>query len=454
MSEILNNAQKILNSQTARQELTNAEIYIEKKTVTNVRMERGQVRIGQQQQTWGGAIRALVKKGIGFATFTAPTDGMKAMETAIASAKVAPQNPHATIPEPKAVSQIKGTFDKRILNLPQEAFQEKIIAMKNILDEKKPHGSLAQVQTMVHEVAVANLNGIAASSKSTKIQMEIEVDLKKDGLISVGIDEAISPTLPLTKTPEEVVEEAWILARKQLTPAKVGRETLPVILHPLAVREIFGWPFPPEVLGSNVVKGASPFIDKVGEVIATTSLTVVDEGLAPESFYPFPFDDEGVPKQNTTVIKNGVLKSFLYDSKSALEAETDSTGNCGRFARYDGRSYLYMPTSATHNLKIQPGKSTVKELMDVKRGIYFFYPIGAHSANESSGEFNVLPYIAFLIEDGELVGGLKKFILTSTIPKILKQIDLIGNDLTYTSIEWNHQMSSPHIRLRDADIIV
>jgi PmbA protein len=416
-------------------------------------MERGEVRMGQQQETWGGAVRVLVKKGIGFSTFTSLDTGLKAMSAAIASAKVAPQNPHAVIPEKMSTKTISGTYDKKVQELPPEIFQEKILEIKKVLDEKNPHGSLAEVKTSLHEVSVTNLNGVTKSAKATKLLVEVEVNLKKEETISVGTHEELSSTVDLKKTPEEITRSAWKMAEKQLNTVKITKETLPVILHPLAVREIFGWPFPPEILGSNVVKGASPFIDKIGKSIASPMVTIVDEGLDPNSFYPFPFDDEGVPKRNNTVIEKGVLKSFLYDSKTALEAKTESTGNCGRFGRYEGRSYRFMPTCATHNLKILPQNGTLDEMLDVKRGIYFVYPIGAHSANSSSGQFNVLPYIAFLVEKGELVGGIKKFIMTSTIPEILKKIDLIGNEVEHTSIEWNHQMNSPPIRLADIDII-
>ncbi|MHA2059723.1 MAG: TldD/PmbA family protein [Candidatus Ranarchaeia archaeon] len=453
MSDILKDAEKILNSQSKNDILTNAEVYLERNVVTRMRMERGEVRMGQQQEIWGGAVRALVKKGIGFATFTSPETGLKAITAAITSAKVAPQNPHATIPEKKPTTNIGGTYDKRVQELPPESFQEKILEIKNVLDEKKPHGSIADVRTSLHEVALTNLNGITETAKATKLVVDVQVNLKKEENISVGTHEELSSTIEMKRTPEEVTTLAWEMAEKQLNTVKITKETLPVILHPVAVREIFGWPFPPEILGSNVVKGASPFIDKIGETVASPVVTIIDEGLDPNSFYPFPFDDEGMPKQNNTVIEKGVLKAFLYDSKTALEAKTESTGNCGRFGRYDGRSYRFMPTCATHNLKILPQKGTLDEMLDVKRGIYFVYPIGAHSANSSSGQFNVLPYIAFLVEKGELIGGIKKFIMTSTIPEILKKIDLIGNEVEHTSIEWNHQMSSPPIRLADIDII-
>ena len=172
MNDILNDAEKILNSQSKNKMVTNAEVYLERKIVTKVRMERGQVRMGQTQQTWGGAVRALVKKGIGFATFTSPETGLKAIVAAIASANVAPQNPHATIPEKMSIQSMSGTYDKKIQDLPPEVFQEKILEIKNVLDEKKPHGSLAQVQTTLHEVAITNLNGVAEFAKATKLLVD------------------------------------------------------------------------------------------------------------------------------------------------------------------------------------------------------------------------------------------------------------------------------------------
>jgi len=453
MSILLNDAQKLLRSQSENQEITNAEVYIEKKTESRIRLERGEVNVGIQKHIWGGAIRVLVKKGIGFSTFTNMENGKQAFESAIANAKIAPQNPYATIPDVKETKPLDGGFDKRIANLVPEDLNEKIMEIKNTLQEKKTHGNSASIRTVIHEIAISNLNGIALSGNSTKMTLGAEITLKKEDNISAGYAETISKTIDFEKSPEELVLESYDLAEKQLIVSKVSTEKLPIILHPIAVREIFGWPFPPEILGSNVVKGASPFIGKIGERIAPDIISIVDEGLNKESFYSFKFDDEGVPRQNNTVVDKGILKMFLYDSKSAMEAKTESTGNCGRFGLYDGRSYQFMPSCATHNLKFQPGDMKKEEMFDIKRGIYMVYPIGAHSANPANGKFNVLPYIAFLVENGEIVGGLKKFILSSTIQEVLNKIDSVGDKIENTAIEWNHQLSSPYIRLSDVNVI-
>jgi predicted Zn-dependent protease len=157
------------------------------------------------------------------------------------------------------------------------------------------------------------------------------------------------------------------------------------------------------------LKKASPFVGKEGKKIATKELSLIDRGLNPMAFYPAGFDDEGTPRHNVSVVKDGVLKTFLYDATSAKEAGKKSTGNSGRFSVYDRRSYVYPPSCATHDLTVQKGDSKLEEMItDIKRGIYLIYPIGAHSGNVASGSFNVAPYICFLIEGGEVVGGVKK----------------------------------------------
>jgi len=335
-----------------------------------------------------------------------------------------------------------------------EDMVETLTVVQNIFDDKRVHGSVAVMEVLRHDIAIANTQGVEHKSRATQLALGLECFTKSGDVIGVGIGDARSPTIQLPISVEEMARKTLDDAILNLDLRKVSSGIMPVVLHPIGVRELFGWVFIPEILGHNVVKGVSPFAERLGESIASDIVTLTDKGTSPLAFYPSSMDDEAVPRQDVNVIREGVLESFLYDSTSAKEARVESTGNCGRFRAYDGRSYAYPPTCVTHELMFQTGSAGFKEMLeDVKLGVYILYPIGAHSGNVANGEFNIAPYSSYLIEKGELVGGLKKFIFSSSTPEILKKIEIIGKDLQRNAIAFNHQVSSPHVLLSDVKIV-
>jgi TldD protein len=69
--------------------------------------------------------------------------------------------------------------------------------------------------------------------------------------------------------------------------------------------------------------GATPF--DVGDRIGPESLTVSDV-VRPGSWTARAFDAEGKPTQPVTLVENGVVRNFLYDTVSAIEEEAHPAG--------------------------------------------------------------------------------------------------------------------------------
>lgn len=451
---LLEQASNVLREHTKYSDINAAEVYVERKRTTLLRIERGQFQVGTISEEWGGAIRVLVNQGLGFATFTTERLGSMAFKSATDNARAAPSNPHATIPGPRKVrSEVEG-FDPKLDMMEPEDMVEPLQIVQNVFDDKRVHGCVAIMEVSRHDTAIVNTQGVEHRSRATQLAIGLECFTKSGDVIGVGVGDGRSPTAQLPISVEEMAAKTLDDAILNLKQRKITSGTMPVVLHPIAVRELFGWVFIPEILGHNVVKGVSPFAERLGESIASDIVTLTDNGTSPLAFYPSSVDDEGVPRQDVAVIHEGVLKSFLYDSTSAKEAGVESTGNCGRFRNYDGRSYAYPPTCATHELTFQEGSASFEEMIeDVRLGVYILYPIGAHSGNIANGEFNIAPYSCYLIENGELTGGLKKFIFSSSIPEILRKIEIVGKDTQRNAIAFNHQVSSPHVFLRDVKIV-
>ncbi|MGF1715606.1 TldD/PmbA family protein [Photobacterium chitinilyticum] len=173
---------------------------------------------------------------------------------------------------------------------------------------------------------------------------------------------------------------------------------------------------------TSVAKKASVFHDKMGEMIANPVVNAVDDGTMTNEWGSINIDDEGMETQRTQLIKDGKLTSFMVDHMGSLKTGFAPTGSGRR------ESYKYAPTSRMRNTFIEPGDSSLDEMIgSVEHGI-FAKKMGGGSVQPGTGEFNFAVQEAYLIENGQITKPLKSATLISTGPKVLKEISMVGKD--------------------------
>ena len=128
------------------------------------------------------------------------------------------------------------------------------------------------------------------------------------------------------KTPEYFAQQAARQAIIQLeaVPAPAGEMT--VVLGP-------GWPgiLLHEAVGHGFEadfnrKGVSAFSDRIGQQVASSLCTVVDDGSINARRGSLNVDDEGNTTQQNVLIENGVLRGYLQDKLSSRIMRTRPTG--------------------------------------------------------------------------------------------------------------------------------
>ena len=82
--------------------------------------------------------------------------------------------------------------------------------------------------------------------------------------------------------------------------------------------------------GDSIYRGASFWANQLGQKVASSSITVVDDGTLRGGFGTMPFDGEGLPARRTTIIEQGVLKNYLLNTYTARKLNMQSTGNASR----------------------------------------------------------------------------------------------------------------------------
>lgn len=173
---------------------------------------------------------------------------------------------------------------------------------------------------------------------------------------------------------------------------------------------------------TSVAKKASVFWDKMDQMIANECVSAVDDGTIEGKWGSINIDDEGMATQKTQLIKDGKLTSFLVDKVGAMKTGYDRTGSGRR------QSYKFAPASRMRNTFIEPGDSTLEEMIaTIPNGIYC-KKMGGGSVQPGTGEFNFAAQESYLIKDGKIDKPLKSATLIGTGPEVLKQISMVGNN--------------------------
>lgn len=217
----------------------------------------------------------------------------------------------------------------------------------------------------------------------------------------------------------EAVRQA--LVNLEAVEAPAG--SMPVVLGP-------GWPgvLLHEAVGHGLEgdfnrKGSSAFSGRIGEKVASSLCTVVDDGTLANRRGSLNMDDEGVATQQTVLIENGILKGYMQDKMNARLMGVAPTGNGRR------ESYSHLPMPRMTNTYMLPGEHDPQEIIaSVEKGIYAVN-FGGGQVDITSGKFVFSANEAYLIEKGKVTRPVKGATLIGNGPEVLNQVSMVGNDL-------------------------
>ncbi len=227
--------------------------------------------------------------------------------------------------------------------------------------------------------------------------------------------------------PEDVARKAAERALKMLKakPAPAGRFT--VVISSQAggtmIHEAVGHGLEADLAN----QGLSVYAGKVGQKVASELITVIDDGQMKGMYGSSGYDDEGTPTGKNVLIENGVLKGYMSDILEAMKYEEIlPTGNGRR------QSYMHIPIPRMTNTYVAPGETDPKEIIeDTKEGI-LVVKMGGGQVNTVNGDFVFEVSEAYMIENGRVTEPIRGASLIGNGPKVLEEIDAVGNDLGFS----------------------
>lgn len=172
-----------------------------------------------------------------------------------------------------------------------------------------------------------------------------------------------------------------------------------------------------------VAKGNSVFADKLGQQIASSKVTAIDDGTLKNHWGSANIDDEGTPTKRNVLIENGILKSYMIDKLNGRRMKMESTGSSRR------QSYKFAPTSRMTNTYIAKGEDKPEDIIkSIHNGLYA-KKMGGGSVNPVTGEFNFAVSEGYLVKNGEIVEPVRGASLIGKGSDVLMDIDMVGNNL-------------------------
>ena len=281
-----------------------------------------------------------------------------------------------------------------------------------------------------HEVVlILNSDGLMAADLRPLVSMRIRVIVEENGQRAQGSGGGGARggyemfTSAAFQYADKAVHQACLNLKADNAPAG----TFPIVLGP-------GWPaiLLHEAIGHGLEgdfnrKGSSAFSGRLGERVASSLCTVVDDGTVPGRGGSLSIDDEGTVTQKTVLIEKGILKNYIQDRQNAHLMKMSPTGNGRR------ESYAHLSLPRMTNTYLLPGESDPQEIIaSVERGLYAVDFSGGQ-VDITSGKFVFSTSEAYLIQKGKVSRPVKGATLIGNGPDVLTKVSMVGNDLALDS---------------------
>jgi PmbA protein len=396
------------------------------------------VRLGQVEQLKEAGSRALglrVFQGQRTASTSTSDLSPEGIEQMISGAmslvRVTSEDLFVGLPERQEFGAISGDLDlyyQDVYALPvaeRIEFARRTEAAAMAADARIQNSGGGSFDAATGRKILANSRGFVGESRRSSCSISAQpIALSPEGGMQRDYWYSSQRSLRLLDTPESVGQEAARRTVRKLGARRVSTRRVPLVFAPEVARSILG-AILGAVNGNAVYRHSSFLAGKLGETIAGTTLTVIDDGTMSGGFGSAAFDGEGLPTRRKIVLDRGVLTSYLLNTYTARKLDLQSTGNAAR-------SLAGSPSIGPGNFYLEPGTKTPEEIVtDIPAGLYVTDLIG-HGVNIVTGDCSH-GASGLWIENGELTYPVEEITVAGNLKEMLRNISSVGNDLIFRS---------------------
>jgi TldD protein len=412
-----------------------SDVYLEESRSLTIRWEEGRIEEISQLISSGAGFRVLSGEETYYGSFDGSCpisgDGGEILERlgALKEGLAGRLPTRAAVGAPSFSSHahpVKVQFEDRRLD-------DKIGWLREAYAAARVSPAIRQISMTYGEklkkVVCVGSSGDACGEERPYLTFSVSVTASKDGVLQTSheaLGGLVGLELLVGGAPERLAE---IVARRALS--KLDSPSAPVGEFPVVISSQAGGTLIHEAVGhaleaDAVLEGTSPsFRGKVGQVVGPEFLTVVDDPTRAGLRGSFAFDDEGTRSEATVLIDHGVLKTYLFDRRSAAKDKRLSNGHGRR------ESYVHRPIPRMSNTLVLPGSGDPELILrSMEKGL-FVTRMGGGQVNTANGDFVFEVEEGFWVESGRVHHMVRGANLLGNGPEILKRIESLGSDMGY-----------------------
>jgi PmbA protein len=426
-SDLLQLAQRVAAEAAPGEEV---EAFVSRGSSTSVKVHGGEIESLTQATSAGIGVRVVRDKRQGFAW-------AGSLDEAVVGEVLAEARDNAAFAEPEAwigLAEPDGVVPPDVdlwrdglAALPTERKVELALELERAVRQRDAR--IVGVRTSQWgdgsgEGAVATSTGIAVTGRSTFCHLSVSALAEDGDETQTGYGMSVGRE-PADIDLDEAADDASERATRMLGAVQPPSGTVTLVLEPRMAAILLGV-VGGTLDGESVLKGRSPFADRVGEQIASPLLTLVDDPTDPASLGADSHDGEGLATRRVPLIEGGVLHGFLHNTATGRRAGVPSTASAVR-------GYRSTPGVGAQALAVSLGSGTLDELVaGVDQGVLVQSMTGLHSGvNPVSGDFSV-GIEGVMVRGGALAEPVREATVASTLQRLLLDVSAVGGEREWT----------------------
>ena len=425
--ELLDLASKVAAEAGAGEQV---EAFVGSSTSTSVRVHGGEIESLTQASTSGIGVRVVVdgRQGFAYAGSLEPAVIAEVLADARDNARYAEPEEWVGLAEPDGVVPPEiDLWRDALAGMPTDRKVALALELERAVTARDPRITGVRVASWGDGSgvgAVATSTGIAVTGRSTFCHLSVQALATDGDETTTGYGVSVGRE-PADVDLDEAAGDAAERATRLLGAVQPASGTVTLVLEPQMAAMLLGV-VAGTLNGESVLKGRSPFADRVGEAIASPLVTLVDDPTDPESLGADTHDGEGLATRRIPLIEGGVLRGFLHNTMTGRRAGVPSTASAVR-------GFRSTPGVGAQALAITPGRGTLDELAaGVDHGVLVQSMTGLHSGvNPVSGDFSV-GVEGLMLRGGARAEPIREATVASTLQRLLLDVAAVGGEREWT----------------------
>ena len=405
-----------------------AEAYLASSREFELEVRNGDVETVKQSTTKGIGLTVFKDKRLGF-SYTSDLSAESLEEftkRTIQLADVADPKPWNGLPDYRQEAKQKNLdlWDPSIFEIGNEtkiATAKKVEKIALAYDKRITKSYGASFSDAESETIIVNSKGISRSCKTTSVGFGASVIAGEGSTMQSGGWSSYKRHFKDLEDIESVANKAGKRAVEKLGAKPVATTKVPVVFdHYGAGAFWYGLLFAMD--GDSVFKKTTFLTDYLGKPVASKLITITDNPTIPRHTGSIPFDGEGKITKENTLVADGALKMFIYDSITARKAGI-TVNTITRRGGYKSTAY-----GSFLNIVVKNGNISREKIIEGIEDGFYVTGLRGIGTDIPTGNFSV-GASGFWIKSGEIAFPVDGVTLGGNTAEILKNIELVADDL-------------------------